>query len=571
MRYYISSEHKKAFDSIYSLYSEGGALFGEDNDVRAVRERGKDVIITAAGNCFYYDDGAEGFSDSDARQSMNTDGASWFAALRSERTSENSSADWTGLIERVSKEYHKRYSLLEFKQSDVRSSSEEDEVKRKLENVAGVLFPGRDVRVVPMQENRAHDVYGVTFLAGLSAVGESVPVLCKMYFRGETVSGQTILHRIGGEEAAQIDKNIISNIGDDGGEVTDSGSIASEMIDKVLGELDIVLQGGEAADYIVPAGAPDEQVLKDMVKNGPHGIVIITCKSVKVLGISHVRWSDAMYDIKLDGKQALFATTGLSGAVNIICRNCNKTIVDANKIVLTEQGKERTVTIDPTVNGLRLSDADAEALASKVMREHLIEKECRIVARGDQKCSRIVCAGQLISLQDSTNRRLQLCKDCPHEECAFRTSSGGLAPTRDLAFVRDGMTLINKDDVKICRCCGRKFASLDDEGFCKFCSDASSAARQGIKAANEKVREAAKRAKRKYMKFSSVLPLKDRIAGIAKGKFCFEAEELLLFAVGKEWYVFDKSSAKEKGYIAQPERVSDRRSLTSGKSREESK
>ena len=73
------------------------------------------------------------------------------------------------------------------------------------------------------------------------------------------------------------------------------------------------------------------------------------------------------------------------------------------------------------------------------------------------------------------------------------------------------------------------------------------------------------------MKFSSVLPLKDRIAGIAKGKFCFEAEELLLFDVGKEWYVFDKSSAKEKGYIAQPERVSDRRSLTSGKSREESK
>ena len=571
MRYYISSEHKKAFDSIYSLYSEGGALFGEDNDVRADREGGKAVIITAAGNRFYYDDGAEGFSDSDARQSMNTDGASWFAALRSERTSENSSADWTGLIERVSKEYHKRYSLLEFKQSDVRSSSEEDEVKRKLENVTRVLFPGRDVRVVPMQENRAHDVYGVTFLAGLSAVGESVPVLCKMYFRGETVSGQTILHWIGGEEAAQIDKNIISNIGDDGGEVTDSGSIASEMIDKVLGELDIVLQGGEAADYIVPAGAPDEQVLKDMVKNGPHDIVIITCKSVKVLGISHVRWSDAMHDIKLDGKQALFATTGLSGAVNIICRNCNKTIVDANKIVVTEQGKERTVTIDPTVNGLRLSGADAEALASKVMREHLIEKECRIVARGDQKCSRIVCAGQLISLQDSTNRRLQLCKDCPHEECAFRTSSGGLAPTRDLAFVRDGMTLINKDDVKTCRCCGRKFASLDDEGFCKFCSDASSAARQGIKAANEKVREAAKRAKRKYMKFSSVLPLKDRIAGIAKGKFCFEAEELLLFAVGKEWYVFDKSSAKEKGYIAQPERVSDRRSLTSGKSREESK
>lgn len=571
MEYYISSEHKKAFDSIYSLYSEGGALFGEDNYVSAGREGGKAVIITAAGNRFYYDDGAEGFSDSDARQSMNTDGASWFAALRSERTSENSSADWTGLIERVSKEYHKRYSLLEFKQRDVRSSSEEDEVKRKLENVVGVLFPGRDVRVVPMQENRAHDVYGVTFLAGLSAVGESVPVLCKMYFRGETVSGQTILHWIGGEEAAQIDKNIISNIGDDGGEVTDSGSIASEMIDKVLGELDIVLQGGEAADYIVPAGAPDEQVLKDMVKNGPHGIVIITCKSVKVLGISHVRWSDAMYDIKLDGKQALFATTGLSGAVNIICRNCNKTIVDANKIVLTEQGKERTVTIDPTVNGLRLSDADAEALASKVMREHLIEKECRIVARGDQKCSRIVCAGQLISLQDSTNRRLQLCKDCPHEECAFRTSSGGLAPTRDLAFVRDCMTLINKDDVKTCRCCGRKFASLDKEGFCRFCGDASSVARQGIKAANEKVREAAKRAKRKYMKFSSVLPLKDRIAGIAKGKFCFEAEELLLFAVGKEWYVFDKSSAKEKGYIAQPERVSDRRSLTSGKSREESK
>lgn len=559
MIYRIGKEYKEAFDSIFDLYGPDG-LLSDDRSITVGASGGRREIRTTS-NTFVYDERAAKLESGDGKQTIGKDGASWFGALRRGATGENNAADWTGLIESVARAYHKRYSLLEFEQSGARSEREAADDIRKIGNVVSRFFPGRQVRIGRMREAQANNIYGVTFLAGLSSVGESVPVLLKMYFRSVTRRGRKQLVPIAGEEAEQIDRNIIANIGDDGGQVSGSGKVASGMIKDVLGELNNVLSAGNAADYIVLAGKPDEEVVEDMVRNGPCGVVTIVVKTVKVLGISHVIWTDAVYNVEFEGKQALRAVIGMSGTLRLVCANCGEQLVSGNVIRIPAEGGTQTVVIDLDRADLGLSAKDAEA-AEATMKGHIAKKECRINAREGMKCERVVCDGQLLTLTGADGKKTSVCKDCPHEECTFRKQDGAVALTKDLAFVRDAMTLTDASAAHKCACCGRQFEVLHGDGVCEFCHDAIMVAAAGTKSADSDAREAASAAKKKYVRFSSVLSPARRLAGVGRGKFCFEAEDILLFVLGRKIYILDKSAAGEKGYIDPPRYAGEGRGMS---------
>ena len=79
--------------------------------------------------------------------------------------------------------------------------------------------------------------------------------------------------------------------------------------------------------------------------------------------------------------------------------------------------------------------------------------------------------------------------------------------------------------------------------------------KEGDKSADPKVCANARAARRRYARFSSMLPLAKRMAAPPGQKYCFESEDMLMFALGRQIYIFPKSSANESGYIAPPRKI----------------
>ena len=202
----------------YKFYLDGAEAGGERVTISGTG--GQRRIIKGSAS-FVYDESAAKVGKRDKKQRMERDGASWFASVRSGSVAENDAAEWTALIESTAQAYHKLYSLLEFEQNSARSAKEAASDMRRLSNLAAGLFPARKLVVRPSAMAPAHDIFGLTFRAGLSSVGESVPVLCKIYFRSEEERGIRRLVPIGRREAAEIDRNIIQNIGTEGGIAND--------------------------------------------------------------------------------------------------------------------------------------------------------------------------------------------------------------------------------------------------------------------------------------------------------------------------------------------------------------
>lgn len=555
MEYGIGREYREAFDSIYEL-ARGGYLDGAEagGERVTISGTGGQRRIIKGSVSFVYDESAAKIGKRDKKQRMERDGASWFASVRSGSAAENDAAEWTALIESTAQAYHKLYSLLEFEQNSARSAKEAASDMRRLSNLAAGLFPARKLVVRPSAMAPAHDIYGLTFRAGLSSVGESVPVLCKIYFRSEEERGIRRLVPIGRREAAEIDRNIIQNIGTEGGIANDDRQRASDMIREVIGQLDATLGAGDAAAYVVMAGKEDEDILRDMIENGPYGTVTIVCKSVKVLGISHVRWSDSVYDIREGTDTLLRASIGLSGAVTLRCLSCGEEVVSGNVVTVETESGQREFALDPSRADLGCDETRLTEIAAYVSGSHIIEKHCDIPGRGTAGCTRTVCAAGLAFLQDSAGQWRAVCKDCAAEEVVY-DGADGPALTSTLTLAYDTKRLIPAGEAGRCSCCGRQFEELTATGLCRFCNEARRAMTEGDKSADPKVCANARAARRRYARFSSMLPLAKRMAAPPGQKYCFESEDMLMFALGRQIYIFPKSSANESGYIAPPRKI----------------
>ncbi|MDE7214286.1 MAG: hypothetical protein K2N68_00410, partial [Clostridia bacterium] len=120
----IGNEFKTEFESIQRLYKEGYLSGGVQ-----IKRVTRDSIETAA-NTFIFNPYERGVNGSDGsgevKAAYKKDGATWFAPLRGV-AADSSNADWEQLIMDVASDYHKHYSLIEFKQINDSSAREAED------------------------------------------------------------------------------------------------------------------------------------------------------------------------------------------------------------------------------------------------------------------------------------------------------------------------------------------------------------------------------------------------------------------------------------------------------------
>lgn len=548
----IGKEYEKAFDSITKLVA-GGCVPEE-----IVRSADGRQIVTDA-YVFEYSGTGKGLNlqgGKDLGAGMTSEGATWFSALRGEHY-DDGTAVWLNLIEQVAASYHKKYSLLEYKQS-AREVSEEEKKKTlgALTLIAEKFYP--HLPSVQISEGSAEDgvedLYGVSLRIELSGgTGATVPVLAKVYFRKRGRS----LAPLAEEEARKVDEylyEIIPAVTGSKKQKTDN-SDASETIDAVLDALGNLLYGKiRGADFtscLYFGNSADEKIVSELTEKVSHDNVKLECTSVSTLGISHVRWMNSSYVVSSEGKPVLRAMSGLNGSLTLFCANCGGgTLIENNRIFYIKKHDDGTeeeisVYIDPTADDLNITDEQAEEILEYgEFSRHLTKMTCSENPRVPNGCGRIVCFAETENLGTEEDP-VRKCKDCPYPEVVFRDAYGVRKYTPRLAFARDKMTLIDKAETAVCDCCGRSFSLEKMHGrVCSFCHEAGAA------------RGAAKEnAKKRYRRYAQMFSLGTRLRYLKKQKLCFEEEDVLLFVLGSDRYVFNKVDLEEYGYLASPRKV----------------
>ena len=542
----IGREYKDAFGSICRLV-EGGCV--PPDIVRSAD--GREIVTDAYTFEYAGDSRAQGEG---AAQTMTGEGASWFAALRGE-AQDDGTAVWLNLIERVAESYHKRYSLIEYKQNVRKAGEAEKQMcTSALQNIASRFFPELPAVEVRegAREDGLEDIYGVSVRVELSGgTGAAVPALAKVYFRKRGRKPVPLRK----EEAAKIDGYLYEVIPTEGGGKLDD-SDSSETIDSVLTALDALLYGRKGAPALASCiwfgSEQDRETVDTLLRTISHDNVRLECREVKVLGISHVRWINASYNVFAGGMPVLRATVGLNDSLSLYCTNCGAGALIENNAVAcayTDEDGEllaRTVMLDPQREDLGISDEDAEdILQYSEFSKHLKYMSCSENPRREG-CSRCVCHSQTENL-GTEDDPVYKCKDCPYPEVVFTDDRGVRRYTPRLAFARDKMTMIERSDAQVCDCCGRSFSKESMHGrLCSFCYGAAKAA-----GGDEE------RAKRRYRRYAGMFSPFVRMKYAGKPKLCFEEEDVLLFLLGSDRYVFDKLAIGGHGYIAKPRRVED--------------
>ncbi len=543
----IGKEYEEAFRSICRLV-EGGCV---PPDI--VRRADGREIVTDAYTFEYAGEDRTAAMGGGAKQAMTGEGASWFAALRGE-AQDDGTAVWLNLIERVAESYHKRYSLIEYKQNVRKVGEAEKQLcLRALQNIAARFF--RELPAVSVREGSREDgledIYGVSVRCELSGgTGAAVPVLAKVYFRKR---GRKLVP-LRKEEAKKIDEYLYEIIPSGDGGARPDNADSSETIDAVLSAMETLLYGKKNADGFAQSvcfsGEKDCETVDALLRTISHDNVRLECREVKVLGISHVRWINSSYNVYAGGEPVLRATVGLNDSLSLFCTNCGTgTLIENNGVFCSytdEDGEVfcRTVMLDPSRENLGITDADADdILRYSEFARHLRFMTCSENPRREG-CSRCVCAAQTENL-GTEDDPVYKCKDCPHPEVVFTDDKGVRKYTPRLAFARDKMTMIERSEAQVCDCCGRTFSKESMHGrLCAFCSGAAKAAGGEYDGA-----------KKRYRRYAGMFSPFVRMKYAGKPKLCFEEEDVLLFVLGEDRYVFDKLAIGAHGYIAKPRKA----------------
>lgn len=551
----IGSAYQAAFESISELV-RGGCISST-----IVTSADKDRIETPD-NTFIFDSSFASIRTANTI-GMTDGGATWFHVFRGGEV-DSQIAAWHNLIESVAQDYHKKYSLFEFRHTSDKITPEEQQRHHQLiESLILTLwpdFPSFNVREGNRSEGE-EDIYGISVCLSVSGgTGESVPVLAKIYFR--RVADR--LYPIAREEAAVINEHLnrIAEKNTSSGEVQRApGDTDEMMIDQSIGALRrLIKNAGDFTNCLLIEDEEDCKTINAMVRNGPNDFVKLECTDIKPLGISHVRWQNACYKVMQGERPAFKVLVGINGNLTLSCINCGgETLVDGNRIVCTieEDGTTRTqvITLDPTQDHMGLTQEDLDLIRqySNISKHYLSMRCGETKRRMGRECNRLVCASQLVDFAHDPANPILKCADCPYPEVLYMDRAGTSTLTRTLKFAQDrmhGEPMIPVAETFVCKSCGESF-SVDAKrrnNLCAICSTASDKLSTPTDRSTEEE-------KATYRRYATLLPLHTRLLTPNGRKFCYERTDMLLFVMDKKCYIVKKVDIPESGAIKAPARL----------------
>lgn len=541
----VGQEYAKEFESICALYG-GGFL---SSDVHIKKAHGS--VIQTPTHTFEFREKEHGVNGSGENEeqtlAFNKDGASWFSALRGEKF-DSGNADWKQLIMDVAADYHKHYSLIEFRHTASKASYAEERRLRDRFKTGFIdrVFPdGASFTVAENRRTAPENYYAVSMRLEINGGGESAPVLGKLYFRD---GGDGKLTPVSAREAERVQVFIESAVPAEN-DVETAGFIDVALVGKVFSGLEKTFRGGKFADYAAFNGKYKREIKNLLAQLATSEIKSLECTNVKVLGISHVEWERSVYDVYYRGRNVLELTAGVNGTVSLTCSNCgeNALLVDGNRVVFKDGDADVELNFERDDLGLTPQHI-AQIRESGEINDHLFTVACKENPR-NRDCTRVVCASQAINVavgknSDGSEIYERKCRGCRYPEIIFTdifSDGDGVGKyTPRLQFAADTLSLVDVPTVR-CRCCGREFtvSAMPANKICHFCArdDKSSTA------------------KKLYRKYAGMLSLGVRLAHLFAKKYCREEDNVILFELGRDCYVFDKLNFKEHGFIKKPEKV----------------
>ena len=495
---------------------------------------------------------------------MMPSGASWFMGFRGSDSSNVMSA-WHNLVETVADNYHKEFSLVEYLQSaNAKSAEEIAESTLVVENAVRALkIPFSKVSNATTEES-LEDLYAVSLRMELfGGAGEPRPILCKVYFRYQN----KVFSPLRSDESSVVDvyiQNIISNQrgvrkddkdgpkaakgqgnGEEGKETT--------IVDNVLNSIEKLIRGDLSRSFtesVLISNETDTETIADLVKMGPQDEVQLSCKRLKVLGISHITWVATAFNVYLDGQKAFLAKVGLNDSISLYCccRSKENKLIENNVIpcVSEETGESYEIHLDPQQEDFGITESDVERIRKESpFAEHVFPINCPEMMRRNINCTQYRCNCNTITFEAGGKIRRK-CADCPHPEIVFRYGDGNVSYTPSLGFDTKTLSPV-ETPTAVCRFCGRSYAVKEATAnyMCEFCRSAFDSFDQGM---------AGKAEHRTYRRYAGMLPLSVRVRALFGKKFCFENADRLLFFVGNDQYFFDKLKLTDTGLIEKPEK-----------------
>lgn len=556
-RIIIGNEYADTFVSLYKLLltrrlKDAGAEALED-------DYGRQIIVTPTREYLLGDKEYIGESQT---ISMGEDGASWFAAVRQGKTFDDGSSEWKALIKNIAIRFHKAYSIIEYKRCGNDSAVDVKESEEGLRNVAERLFNMPNVTLCKGNKAKGtQDIYGAFVKLELGGSGQSCyTVMCKIYFRrtGKDIrpisSQEAALINAMLEKAPQNDEKFDNNV------LSVPGETLGALEKLVNGKYNLKLKDClcfSNRQTVNPVTNLEEdnydlKTVKRLVANAVHNNAPIACTSIKVLSISHVKWTNDYYDIYFGNKPVLRAIIGFGGSLSFSCLNCGsrEELIYSNAIDYTftdEDGSKisRSVAIDPSKKDLGLDDETVNEIKRySEISKHINKIVCQKVARTNSSCSAYVCSSQMV-----VDGAIEKCANCPYPEqiyTDYRQETPVRYFTSKLKFAVDKMGMVKEEEVSECECCGRPFTSSAlKDGRCPLCADISDM--------SVEKKQAAKSA---YGRYKNMLSHTIRLKHLFQEKYCLEDDTAVLFVLGTDRYVLSKLDLNKTGYINSPKRIS---------------
>ena len=495
--------------------------------------------------------GQQGAINTGTEVGMLSDGASWFNCFRDGET-DNSMSGWLELIETVAAYYHKEYSFVEYVQnSAMRNADEVEECRKSIRRVADRLNLPIGRIVSAATEDSVEDIYVVTLRMELyGGAGEPRPVLCKVYFQYRNGAFTPLRQSEALKSEIFVNEVISEQKGASRSSFDDQNE--TEVVDNVLNSIERLITGkmqNTFTESVLIANQIDMDTIQDLLDVEPQDEVRLECKKLKVLSINHIRWIDTAFNLYIDSQKTFLAKISPNNSMSwyCCCNSEDNKLIESNVITCrSEDGITEEISIDVSKDDLDISDDAVERIVKEsAFAKHSFEVSCSELSRRHIQCKQYRCECNTV-LFEADGLMKRKCADCPYPEVVLHYGEGESAYTPTLNF--DAKTLQPvAQSTTACRFCGRTYITEAPPStfLCDFCQRAITSCENGSVGPEARIT---------YRKYAGMLPLSARIG--AKGKYCFENEDRLLFVVGKNKYLFDKLALQDTGIIAPPKKHS---------------